>query len=286
MSAPVAAATYADAPEVARRFVAARRSATALATFPGDLPPDLPAAYACQEAAIRLWPDPVAGWKVGRIPDDDQLPLAAERLRGPVFRQAVWRATAEPTPFPVFVGGFAAVEAEYVYRLGVDAPPGRTEWTAPEALALVEAMLVGVETAGSPLAPINILGPRAVVADFGNNAGLILGAEVPGWRTRADASLTCETFVEGVRVGQGGAAALAGGPAASLAFVLGHCAAAGRPLRRGMLVTTGAATGIHDIEAGQTARIAFEGIGDIQCVARPARAAEGQGGDHEHSDTG
>ncbi|MET0273635.1 MAG: 2-keto-4-pentenoate hydratase [Phenylobacterium sp.] len=286
MSASATAAAYADAPEVARRFVAARRAASALPGFPGDLPPNLAASYDCQEAAIRLWPDEVAGWKVGRIPDDDQKPLGAERLRGPVFHRAVWQAGDAPTVFPVFIGGFAAVEAEYVYRLGEDAPPGRTEWTPADALTLAETLLIGVETAGSPLAAINILGPRAVVADFGNNAGLILGGEIPDWRIRANESLVCEAFVEGVSVGRGGAASLAGGPAASLAFVLGHCAAAGRPLRRGMLVTTGAATGIHDIEAGQTARITFEGIGEIQCVARPARADEGSGGDHGQRDTG
>jgi 2-keto-4-pentenoate hydratase len=125
-----------------------------------------------------------------------------------------------------------------------------------------------------------------VAADSGNHAGLILGVEIPDWRIRANETLVCETFVEGILVGRGGAASLAGGPAASLAFALGHCAAAGRPLRRGMLVTTGAATGIHDIEAGQTARIAFDGIGEIQCVARPARAEEGPGEDHGQRDTG
>ena len=44
----------------------------------------------------------------------------------------------------------------------------------------------------------------------------------------------------------------------------------GLPLRAGMIVTTGAATGIHDIIAGQVASIRFDGLGEIRCRAVPA----------------
>jgi 2-keto-4-pentenoate hydratase len=47
-------------------------------------------------------------------------------------------------------------------------------------------------------------------------------------------------------------------------------AARGRPLKRGQLVTTGAASGIHDIEAGQTARITFGDLDEIRCIAQRA----------------
>ena len=52
-------------------------------------------------------------------------------------------------------------------------------------------------------------------------------------------------------------------------------AARGRPLKRGQLVTTGAASGIHDIAAGQSARIVFDGLDEIHCVARPAQPEAG-----------
>jgi 2-keto-4-pentenoate hydratase len=267
-----------DAAEIARRFVAARRAAVALPDFPGPLPADMAAGYAVQEAAIRLWPDEIAGWKVGRIPKELQAELGAERVMGPIFRRNVWRAAPEPTPVPVIAGGFAAVEAEYVYRLGADAPPGKANWTAETAVALVEAALVGMEFAASPLAAINLLGPRVVAADFGNNAGLILGPELADPRSTGGWP-ACETFVDGARVGQGSPAAIPGGPAASLAFLLNAAAERARPLKRGQLVTTGAASGIHDIRAGQTARIAFDGVGEIRCAAEPARPAADTGGE-------
>jgi 2-keto-4-pentenoate hydratase len=275
-----------DPAAVARAFVEARLAATALPGFPGPLPPDMAAGYQVQEAAIALWPDEIVGWKVGRIPEDLQAELGAQRVMGPVFRRNLWTADpARPTPLPVIPGGFAAVEGEYVYEIGEDAPADKTDWTPADALRLVADMRVGVEFAASPLAAINVLGPRVVASDFGNNAGLILGKSVPGWRDAPDAAPACEAYVAETLVGRGAPSSIPGGPAASLAFLLNACAARGRPLRRGQLVTTGAASGIHDIEAGQPARISFGDLDEIRCVAETARpAASGEGSDHEHHD--
>jgi 2-keto-4-pentenoate hydratase len=262
-----------DPSQVARTFVDARLRARALPAFPGPLPADMAAGYLCQDAAIELWPDEVIGWKVGRIPLELQAELRAERVMGPVFARNVQRASTHPSPVFAIPGGFAAVEAEYIYRMGEDAAAGKTDWTAADALRLVDDELVGVEFAGSPLATINILGPRVVAADFGNNAGLILGKSIPNWRSRTDDWPPCAAYVEGELVGRGAPSSLPGGPAASLAFLMNACAARGRPLKRGQLVTTGAASGIHDIEAGQTARITFGDLEEIRCEAVTATPA-------------
>ena len=272
MTVPAAQAASAfDPAAVARQFVEARLAGRALSAFPGQLPADMAQGYRVQEQAIGLWPDQVAGWKVGRIPTELQAELRAERVNGPIFARHVWAADPDaPTALPCIPGGFAAVEAEYIYRLGRDAPADKLDWTAEEALALVDQMLVGVEFAGSPLATINVLGPRVVASDFGNNAGLILGAVVPGWRERPAEVPPCQAWVEGALVGEGSPASIPGGPPASLAFLLAATAARGRPLKAGQLVTTGAASGIHDIEAGQSARITFGDLQEIRCVAVPA----------------
>lgn len=267
-------ATAFDPQAVARQFVEARLAARALPGFPGPLPDDMAGGYRVQERAIDLWPDQVVGWKVGRIPVELQAELKAERVMGPVFASHVWAADpATPTPLPVIGGGFAAVEAEYIYRIGRDTPADKLAWTPEEALDYVGDLLVGVEFAGSPLATINVLGPRVVASDFGNNAGLILGRVVPNWRERPDEIPPCHAWVEGELVGEGSPASIPGGPPASLAFLLAACAARGRPLKAGHLVTTGAASGIHDIEAGQTARITFGDLEEIRCVAVPAQPA-------------
>jgi 2-keto-4-pentenoate hydratase len=263
---------------IAAAFVHARRAARALPGFPADkVPATLAEGYACQDAAIRQWPEPVAGWKVGFIGAERREASGEDRVIGPIFAGAVWpdRPGAE-VEFPVFVGGFAAVEAEYVFRLGSDAPPDRMIWTPEEAAALVGSLHIGVETAGSPLATINLLGPTVVAADFGNNAGLILGREIPDWRDQAGDAVQCETWIEARCVGRGGIASIPGGLLGALAFALGRCARRGLPMRAGMLVTTGAATGIHDIAVGQHASVRFGPWGEIRCRAVAARARDGE----------
>ncbi|MEZ6024388.1 MAG: hypothetical protein R3C16_13465, partial [Hyphomonadaceae bacterium] len=164
--------------------------------------------------------------------------------------------------------------AEYVFRIGADAPADKTDWTREEAAGLVGAMHVGVETAGSPMAAINDLGATVIASDFGNNHGLILGPEVKDWRAKLDQGLSCETFIEGESVGAGTASSADDGPLDALAFLAGHLATRGRPLKAGQFITTGAVTGVHDIVIGQQSRVSFNGAGDILCKAVKAAADE------------
>jgi 2-keto-4-pentenoate hydratase len=264
---------------VARRFVEARLGARSLPGFPGDLPPDLATGYRHQDSAIALWPDEIVGWKIGRVGPEFEDRFGRTRLAGPIFRGGLRIADPEgPTPFPVFAGGFAAIEAEFVFALGQDAPPDKRDWTLEEARALAGEMHIGIETAGSPLASINALGPAVVVSDFGNNAGLILGGRVAGWQAREETALTCESFVAGRSVGTGAASDLPGGPLESLRFLAGHCARRGLPLKAGMLISTGAATGIHDIAIGQAGRVSFGALGAIDCIAVAAQGASQETG--------
>ncbi len=257
---------------IARRFVKARLSASHLDAFPGRIPSDLPSAYTVQDAAIALWPDPIVGWKVGRVGPDFEAKYGRERLAGPIFRDALQRTKdGSAVFFPVFEGGFAAVEAEFVFEIARDAPSTKTAYTLAEAADYAGRLYIGVETAGSPLATINALGPAVVISDFGNNAGLILGKEIPDWRARAIGDFVCASFIDGREVGRGRAIDLPGGPLEALRFLLEHCGKRGRPLKAGMFVSSGAATGIHEIRAGQSAQIDFGRDGEIACLAVAAK---------------
>lgn len=261
-------APVAQAADVAARFVRARLDGAALVAFPGEIPATLDGAYAIQDAAIAKWPDTLRGWKVGRIFEPWPSRFGADRLVGPIFARGIQEARAgQERRMPVFDGGFAAVEAEFVVRLAADAPPGKTSWTAHEASHIAGDLFAGIELAGSPLALINDLGPAAIVSDFGNNAGLILGPAIAAWRERSLDQLATETFIGAESVGRGTAASIPGGPLAALAFALECCARRGLPLEAGQLVSTGATTGVHQIRAGQRARVVFGGIGEIHCVA-------------------
>jgi len=263
-----------DAKGVAAEFVKARRAGGSFTKYPGALPPDLAAAYRCQDEAIALWNDAIAGWKVGWIPEPHSAKHGVNRLVGPIFSGSTWHATpGQLQNVPVFAQGFAAVEAEFVFQLGRDAPPDVAEWTAETARRFVRTMFIGIEIASSPLQNINDYGPAVVASDFGNNAGLLLGAEISDWHSRSLGSLQCETRIDGAVVGDGTAAAVSCGPLSALAFALRCTALRGRPLRAGDFVSTGAVTGVHPIAAGQTAEAIFTGIGTLKCRAVPMVAA-------------
>lgn len=264
---------------IADAFVEARRTGVPLAGFPGAIPADLVAAYRVQDLAIARWPDAVAGWKIGYIQPARRDRSGDERLLGPIFHRRVWPARPG-MDLPVHPGGFAAIEAEFVLRLQADAPPDKTDWSPQQAAQLPAALHLGIEVASSPLATINQLGPCVVVSDFGNHNGLVLGAEIAGWRGIPEPELRAETWIDGRLAGSGGAHMLPGGLAAAYAFALSRSARRGRPLRAGDLVATGNATGIHDIGVGQRAVVRFPGFGELDGIARaeaPAAAPEGEG---------
>jgi 2-keto-4-pentenoate hydratase len=253
---------------IATRFVEARLLSRPLADFPGEVPADLETAYRCQDAAIERWPDRIAGWKVGRIPEALEERFLSDRLAGPIFRKTIhYSQGSESLELPVYRGGFAAIEGEYVVVVSSDAPEDKLQWTRDEASRMISDLRIGVEMASSPLRSINDLGPAAIVSDFGNNAGLIVGPSISGWESRELESMSCEAFIEGRSVGTGGAFRLSGGPVRSLQFILELAARRGRPLKSGDVIATGQTTGIHDILIGQSARISFAGDGDIYCRA-------------------
>ncbi len=260
-----------DAKRAAAEFVKARRTAGSFTNYPGTAPPDLDSAYRCQDEAIALWGGAIAGWKVGWIPAPLSERFGAQRLVGPIFADSIVRAHGADTtvPMPVFAQGFAAVEAEFVVQLAKDAPANVVEWTAETARRFVRTMFIGIEIASSPLININDYGPAVVASDFGNNAGLLLGPEIPDWQQRDPESMHCETRIDGTVVGRGTAAAVRGGPLTALAFALRCNALRGRPLRAGDLISTGAATGVHAISAGQSAEAVFTGLGVLRCRTIP-----------------
>jgi 2-keto-4-pentenoate hydratase len=255
--------TPSDVAGIAEQFVQARLAARALEQYPGAVPPDLETAYRCQDHALAHWPDAVAGWKVARISTAQQAQYAEERLVGPVFAPNVHVAAPDRTiECPVFAGGFAAVEAEIVICVGRDAPRDKVDWTLDEAADFVGELCIGIEVASSPLATLNELGAGAVVSDFGNNWGVVVGAAMGDWRALYE--VTVDSYVDHEFVGRG-VTSIRHGPLGALAFTLAKCARRGRPLQAGAVISTGMITGVHDIRPGQRSRHVFQGFGEVGC---------------------
>jgi 2-keto-4-pentenoate hydratase len=265
MSADLHATVLANVETIVAGFHDARLNAAALAAYPGRVPDDLALAYRCQDVAIDRWPDVIGGWKVARIAPDWADTFPEERLIGPAFSRNIRLAQPGQTvDCPVFDGGFAAVEAELVIRVATDASALKLDWTIEEASKLVASLHIGIEVASSPLPTLNDLGPGAVISDFGNNWGVVVGTELRDWRSSDEVMVT--SYIDGEQVGQR-AASIRAGALGAFAFALNKAAARGRPLRAGTVVSTGMITGVHDIRIGQRSRHVFESVGEVGCRA-------------------
>lgn len=257
--------------DIATQFTAARAAGRALPAYPGPVPATLDEAYAAQLAAIARWPDAVAGWKVARVNPAFAQQFPDERLIGPAFAANIHRpAVGEAAQCPVFEGGFAAVEAEIVIVVADGGPAGKADWTADSVRPLVRSVHIGVEVASSPLATLNDLGPGAVISDFGNNWGVVVGPEIVGWQSLD--SIDVETFIDGQSVGTGRVSMVAG-PLGALAFTLNKRASQGAALRAGDVISTGMITGVHDVRVGQRSRHVFAGCGEVAVQITRAAAA-------------
>lgn len=238
---------------IAQGFVAARRAGTALADYPGTPPGALDEAYAVQDTAIALSDRAIGGWKVGRI----NPPLEGmDRLAGPIFTDQIVADDTMPE-MPVFAGGFAAAEAEFLLRIGTAPDPARTDYTLDEATALIDRVCIGIEIASSPFPGINDHGATVTISDFGNNNGLVVGSDIAGWRELDLNSWPVELLVDGESTGVATAADMLDGPFGAARFLLGLMAQRGIALTPGQWISSGAVSGVHRVNVGNRIEARF-----------------------------
>lgn len=249
---------------VAKAFVDARRDGRALATYPGAAPTTIADAYTIQDAALSLSEKAVVGWKVGRINPPLDAALGTNRLAGPVLDGTIAEYVGRPVTMPVFHGGFAAAEAEFMLRLAMrDAPlPASNE----DVLDWIDEIRIGIEIASSPYPGINDDGPCVTISDQGNNAGLLLGATVP----RRDWDALDRTAVsvtrDGILVGSATTATMLDGPFGAARFLLENLASRGIRPQSGCWISSGAITGVHEVRSGSVVVATFAGIGEVSCL--------------------
>ena len=244
--------------KISATLTRARRHARALPGFPGDVPQSLAEAYAIQSQSLAGWADDVAGWKVGGVPPDYRDRFDDEWLAGPIFRSNTRFAHGDdPADMPVFAGGFAAIEAEFVLRTG-----------ATEA---EDRLYIGTEIASSPVPDINGYGPCAVISDFGNNRGLLVGDEVADWRDLENIEVT--TLIDGQEVGRAVVERVSEGVGISARFLRANLASRGIALPEGSFISCGALTGVHEADIGAQGDISFAGLGRLRMTLVEAEIA-------------
>jgi 2-keto-4-pentenoate hydratase len=251
---------------IAEAFVNARSNGIALPEYPGTSPASLPAAYAIQDEALAIWNRSVGGWKVGKIKPPLDRQLGANRLAGPIFTDMIFSAADDPTPMPVFQGGFAAVEAEFMLKLSPPDDAVRPPETNAEARHWVSEVRIGLEIASSPYPHINRDGPCVTVSDHGNNHGIVLGQIVAkeSWDNLDDIAVSLS--IDGVNIASATTATMLDGAFGAVRFILSNLSERNITIQPNWWISTGAITGIHEIAAGQVGTAYFKDIGSVQAI--------------------
>ena len=238
---------------IARQLVSSQNRAEPIA-WPGPLPADEAAAYAIQDATVRLT-GLVGGWKVGAREPQGKVhcaPLPASRLypSGSTLKGPAWR--------------WRCVELEVALRVGRDLDPqGRL--LPPEELAgYFDAVLPTLEVVESRLIDGQHADPLAKLADLQCHGALVVGrpSDMPV------ATLDLRTLDATLRFDDEVAAQTMGGNPAGdvwhlLAWLAVHAAQRGLPLRQGQIVTTGSCTGLLKAAVGQRVEGNISGAGTL-----------------------
>lgn len=260
-----------QAKAVAEAFVSARREKRALSAYPGQPPQDMAEGYAIQDHAIALDGRPVSGWKVGRINAPDDTRLGANRLAGPIFAdEVVFAADVSVPEMPVFADGFAAAEAEFLLHVGAGWD-GTIPTDDAGTRAIVDDVRIGIEVASSPYPRINADGPPVTASDFGNNAGLVIGAAIPDWQDMDLSTILVRLEIEGQVIGEKTTATMLDGPYGAVRFLLSNLKSRDIDCGSGVWVSTGAVTGVHDVRPGEKVVATFGDLGSVGCLIVAAK---------------
>ncbi|HUK59754.1 MAG TPA: fumarylacetoacetate hydrolase family protein [Stellaceae bacterium] len=250
-----------NAEGAARLLVAARQSGRTIADLDGEFRPATEAdAYAVQEATLRLLGAREAGWKVGAAN------AAAPPVAAPLVSTLVQKS---PAHFAAREDAFRAVEAELCLVLGRDLPQRASPYGEDEAWAAVASVHAAIELLDTRFADRTAMAPPVLLADMQNNGGFCYGPPNPVAGVdflAARASL----LIDGKEVKSAVGGNPAGHPKRLLAWLADHAASRGRPLRAGMVVTTGSHTGITVAPLGSRVTARFAGLGESVLDLAPA----------------
>ena len=240
-------------------LVTAHQSGTQISTR-AEMPlPGAEEAYAVQELVFaKIRPgERVRAWKVGSAN------VETEPAASPILR-----VHSSPADLPGSVFHRIGVEAEIAYRFARELPRRVTAYAFEEIAAAVGEALVAIEICDTRLADWNTAPELWKLADFQNNAALVVGSGSAAWQSiDFRAQRACLLLDGEKRVNVTGAHPF-GDPFRLLPWLVAHCARRSGGLRAGDVVTTGSWGGVHYVKPGCTVRAQFDGIGEASVSIR------------------
>jgi 2-oxo-3-hexenedioate decarboxylase/2-keto-4-pentenoate hydratase len=155
------------------------------------------------------------------------------------------------------------IECELVVELAEDIAPGGAPFTRDTVADAVGAVMAGIEIVDDRYRDYRALGVPTLIADNFFNAGCVLGDPFTDWRRLDLGAIEGRTLINGAEAGRGNGAMVLGHPLEALAWLANSRAGRGQGLERGRFVFLGSLVETKWLQAGDTARIAVEGLGDL-----------------------
>jgi 2-keto-4-pentenoate hydratase len=251
----------------AERIAATFRERRQIDILPPELmPASLDEAYAVRREfegiEQRRGRGAVAGYKIGlTTPIMQRLCGVDEPCYGAIFASEVHDRRAE-----LATGNYCrlGIETEIAVRLGEDLPQGGD---ADRVAGAVESCMAAIEVLEDLRHAYKRLSAAAMVAGNVWNAGAVLGAPVDDWRRLDLAEAAARLTINGSEIGRGKGGDVMGNPLNALTWLANKLAAAGAPLRRGMIVLTGSMVPIQFPAPGDRALVEVDGLGTAELVA-------------------
>ena len=256
-----------DTRQKAERIAALFRDRRPIDILPAELmPASLDEAYAIRQSFEAIETargrGAVAGYKIGlTTPIMQRLCGVDEPCYGAIFAGEVHHGRAE-----LATGDYCrlGIETEIAVRLGEDLPQGGDR---QRVAAAVEACMAAIEVLEDLRHDYKRLSAAAMVAGNVWNAGAVLGPPVADWRRLDLAQAAARLTINGREIGHGQGGDVMGNPLNALAWLANKLAAAGTPLRRGMIVLTGSMVPIQFPASGDRAVVEVAGLGTAELAA-------------------
>lgn len=249
---------------ISEKLIAARKTCTPLAEFPGTLPDTPKEAYQVQDQCISGWDDELVGWKVAGLKAELHDEFKAKRQSGPVFKKNLQISNGEDHILaPVYAQGFAAIEAEFVILLGDVSSLPTSNLTEQDAIKAIDKVFMGIEIASSPMKNTHSYGTLSPISDFGNNNGVIVGPEIKNWQEIDLSTINVSVKIGGEEVGKANTKPSLDGPLGAVTYLIEHLAQRGHDIKPGTYISSGAITGAHQADVNIASEVTFEGIGTI-----------------------
>jgi 2-keto-4-pentenoate hydratase len=255
--------TRAQIEEAVELLIAARGDHRRLDAFPPSCRPEtFEDGHAVQEAFVKAWSVPVAGYKIGCTSAEAQKMLGSP---GP-FPGRVFAPVLLKSPAKVAAKAFhrLGIEPEFAFTLARDLPARPAQYTRDEVAAAVAALHGAIELVDSRWTDWIKAGVASIVADNGANGGLVLGPALADWRKIDLAKAKAVLRFDDTLIAEGTGAAVLGNPLEALTWLANHLSARGYGLKAGDAVTTGTVASIHFAEPGMHVTADFGPIGKVE----------------------